>query len=165
MCIRDRAKACDYIGKNPETNIPKLMEWVDRFAGDGEGSFPAQRNAIRNVIKNPDSNWYQLIMRIVKETDKDVLKTIFTNFFVNGNLVGWKTQESYREKYHCNIPWAILLDPTSACNLHCTGCWAAEYGNELNLTLDEIDDIIRQGKEMGVYTYIYTGGELYHIHI
>ena len=29
-----------------------------------------------------------------------------------------------REGY--NVPWAILLDPTSACNMHCTGCWAAE---------------------------------------
>ena len=63
------------------------------------------------------------------------------------------------KKYNCNIPWAILLDPTSACNLHCTGCWAAEYGNKLNLTFDEIDSIITQGKEMGVYMYIYTGGE------
>ena len=51
------------------------------------------------------------------------------------------------------------MDPTSACNLHCTGCWAAEYGNKLNLSLDELDDIIRQGKDMGVYFYIYTGGE------
>ena len=63
------------------------------------------------------------------------------------------------EKYACNIPWTILLDPASACNLHCTGCWAAEYGNKLNLTYDEIDDIIKQGKEMGIYMYIYTGGE------
>lgn len=51
------------------------------------------------------------------------------------------------------------MDPTPACNLHCTGCWAAEYGNKLNLSLDELDDIIRQGKDMGVYFYIYTGGE------
>lgn len=64
-----------------------------------------------------------------------------------------------REKYRCNIPWAILLDPTSACNLHCTGCWAAEYGHKLNLSYDEIDSIIRQGKELGVHIYIYTGGE------
>lgn len=64
-----------------------------------------------------------------------------------------------RKKYGCNIPWTILLDPTSACNLHCTGCWAAEYGNKLNLSFDEIDSIITQGKELGVYFYIYTGGE------
>lgn len=63
------------------------------------------------------------------------------------------------KKYGCNIPWAILLDPTSACNLHCTGCWAAEYGNRLNLSVETIDSIIRQGKELGTYMYIYTGGE------
>lgn len=39
------------------------------------------------------------------------------------------------------------------------GCWAAEYGHKLNLSYDEIDSIIRQGKELGVHIYIYTGGE------
>lgn len=151
--------AYDYLEKDPEKNLLKLMDWVDRFAGTGEDSFSVQREVVRRVLENPDSNWYQLIMRILKETDKEVVKTIFTNFFLNAAISGWKTQEQYRKKYGCNIPWAILLDPTSACNLHCTGCWAAEYGNRLNLTFDEIDSIIRQGKEMGVYFYIYTGGE------
>lgn len=68
-------------------------------------------------------------------------------------------QEKIRESEGCNVPWAILLDPTSACNLHCTGCWAAEYGNRLNLTFEELDSIIRQGKELGTYMYIFTGGE------
>lgn len=151
--------AYSYLEKDPEKNLPKLMEWVDRFAGDGENSFPTQRAAVRRVVNDPTSNWYQMLVRILKDTDKEVVKTVFTNFIMNANLVGWKTQEAYREKYGCNIPWAILLDPTSACNLRCTGCWAAEYGNRLNLTLEEIDSIITQGKEMGVYLYIYTGGE------
>lgn len=151
--------AYNYLEKDPEKNMMKLMDWVDRLAGTGPNSFPTQRAAVRRVIENPESNWYQLIVRILKETDKEVVKTVFTNFFLNANIIGWKTQEEYRQKYGCNIPWAILLDPTSACNLHCTGCWAAEYGNRLNLSLDEIDSIIRQGKEMGVYLYIYTGGE------
>ena len=63
------------------------------------------------------------------------------------------------EKYNCNIPWAILLDPTTACNLNCTGCWAAEYGHQFNLSLEDIDSIVKQGKELGTYMYIYTGGE------
>ena len=87
------------------------------------------------------------------------MKTLAVNFFINASLIGWPKQEENRKKYNCNIPWTILLDPTSACNLHCTGCWAAEYGNKLNLTFDEIDSIIQQGKELGVYMYIYTGGE------
>ena len=151
--------AYDYIEKNPEKNIARLMEWVDRFAGEGPDTFPQQRAAVRNVVNDPSSNWYQLIMRIFRDTDNDVLKTFFTNFVLNANLIGWKVQEENRKKYNCNVPWAILLDPTSACNLHCTGCWAAEYGNKLNLSFDEIDDIIVQGKELGIYMYIYTGGE------
>ena len=117
-------KAFSYIEKNPEQNIPKLMALVDRFAGDGPDSFPSQRAAIRNVINDKDSNMYQMIMKVMNETDTDVLKTVFENFFINANLAGWKKQEEYRQKYNCNIPWTILLDPTSACNLHCTGCWA-----------------------------------------
>ena len=151
--------ALSYLEKDPEQNALKLMNWVDRFAGDGPNSFPVQRAAVRSVLENPENNMYQLSMNILKETDTNVLKATFTNFFLNANIVGWPIQEENRKKYNCNIPWAILLDPTSACNLHCTGCWAAEYGNRLNLTFDEIDSIITQGKELGVYMYIYTGGE------
>lgn len=151
--------AYSYLVRNPEENLPKLMAWADRFAGQGPDSFPAQRDAFRNVIHHPESNWYQLIMKVLNEVDEGVVKAIFSNFFLNANLIGWKTQEKYRKKYNCNIPWAILLDPTSACNLHCTGCWAAEYGNKLNLSYDEMDSIITQGKKLGVYLYIYTGGE------
>ena len=151
--------AFSYLEKDPEQNAPKLMAWVDRLAGDGPNSFEPQRAAVRHVIEDPDNNMHQLVMDIMRDTDKEVLKATFQNFFLNANIIGWPIQEKMREKYGCNIPWAILLDPTSACNLHCTGCWAAEYGNKLNLSFDEIDDIIVQGKELGIYMYIYTGGE------
>ena len=151
--------AYGYIEKDPERNLPRLMEWVDRLAGDGPNSFPEQRAAFRTVINDPDNNMHQLIMNVFREVDNEVIKAVFENFFLNANIIGWPKQEELRAKYNCNIPWAILLDPTSACNLHCTGCWAAEYGNKLNLTLEEIDSIIQQGKELGVYMYIYTGGE------
>ena len=151
--------AFNYLEKNPEENAPKLLDWVDRLAGDGPDSFPTQRAAFRQVLADPQNNMYQLIMSVLNDIDKDVLKVTFENFFLNANIIGWPKQEEYRKKYQCNIPWAILLDPTSACNLHCTGCWAAEYGNKLNLSFEEIDSIITQGKQLGSYMYIYTGGE------
>ena len=145
-----------YVYKDPEPNMRKLMDWADRFAGN---EFEGQRKAIREVIENKDHPYHDFVLHLFKDVDQDVLTTLVTNFFINANLIGWPIQEKLRNELGCNIPWAILLDPTSACNLHCTGCWAAEYGNRLNLTFDEIDDIIRQGKELGVYMYIYTGGE------
>lgn len=150
------AKVYDYLDKDPMNNMGKVMDLVNKFAGD---TLSLQREAFDKVINDKDSCWHQLIEKVWTQTDPSVLKTIFNNFFVNANLVGWPKQEELRKKYGCNIPWAILLDPTSACNLHCTGCWAAEYGNKLNLTFEEIDSIIQQGKELGVYMYIYTGGE------
>ena len=146
------AKVFDYLDKDPMNNMSKVMDLVNKFAGD---TLSLQREAFDKVINDKDSCWHQ----VWTQTDPSVLKTIFNNFFVNANLVGWPKQEELRKKYGCNIPWAILLDPTSACNLHCTGCWAAEYGNKLNLTFDDIDSIITQGKELGIYMYIYTGGE------
>ena len=53
----------------------------------------------------------------------------------------------------------MLIDPTSACSLHCTGCWAAEHGNRLNLSYAELEDILRQGKELGIHFYLFSGGE------
>lgn len=149
-------KIFDYVYKDPEHNLIKLMDWADTFS---KGEFPSQRKVIREIIENPEHPYNAFLKHFFTDVDPHVGKTLAVNFFINASLIGWSKQEECRKKYGCNIPWAILLDPTSACNLHCTGCWAAEYGHKLNLTFDEIDDIIKQGKELGVYMYIYTGGE------
>ena len=148
-------KAWEYLGKNPEENIPKIMNLVDKVAP--AGWYESQRSAFRKAIAEK-SNWYELIMK-VWNLDEGVRNTFFKNFIVNASLIGSAKQEEVAEKENCNVPWAILLDPTSACNMHCTGCWAAEYGNRLNLSFEELDSIVSQGKEMGTYMYIFTGGE------
>ena len=149
-------KAFDYLYRDPDENLKKLLKWAERFTGK---EYKTQIDMIRDAVENPDNAFHPYIEHILNEVDPDVMKTVAVNFFINENMIGYPKQKELKEKYNCNIPWAILLDPTSACNLHCTGCWAAEYGNKLNLTFDELDSIITQGKEMGVYLYLYTGGE------
>ena len=141
---------------NPEKALPRLVNIADTFA---HSTFPSQMDMIKEAIGNTDSNIYKMLVRVLKERDADEVDNLVTNFLMNAGVKGWNKQKELREKYNCNIPWAILLDPTSACNLHCKGCWAADYGNRLNLSYDDIDDIIRQGEELGTYMYIYTGGE------
>ena len=148
-------KALKYIEGNPGENIPKLMKLVDKLTP--EYWYKSQRDAIRTAIEEKN-HWYQLILKVY-DLDPGVRRAFFENFLFNASLKGSAIQHEVSEREGCNVPWAILLDPTSACNMHCTGCWAAEYGNKLNLSLETIDSIIRQGKEMGTYMYIYTGGE------
>ncbi len=145
-----------YLYKDPEKNLLKLMDWADTFS---HGEFEEHRRILRDVFQNPQHPYHAYVMSLLNDVDPEVVKTLATNFFINTAMIGWPKQEKLREELGCNIPWTILLDPTSACNLHCTGCWAAEYGNKLNLSYEEIDSIICQGKELGVYFYIYTGGE------
>lgn len=148
-------KLIDYLDDSPQENIDKIMDLVNKLVPNRV--FPVQREAFTNVIKSR-GNWYDLIMRIFDLNPKMRTK-LLKALIIDGNLLAWPQQEKNREKYQCNIPWAILLDPTSACNLHCTGCWAAEYGYKQNLSFDDIDSIVTQGKELGTHIYIYTGGE------
>ena len=113
-----------YMDKDPEKNLPKLLDWFDRF--DRKDTLKAQREAIRKAVMDKDNNWRQLVISLWTDIDPGVRNRLFENFILNGCLLGYQRQNEYKEKYNCNIPWAILLDPTSACNLKCTGCWAAE---------------------------------------
>ena len=111
------------------------------------------------AIKDPDNKWMRYINRVLDETDPQVAKTTILNLGYEAFFRGTKTIRKNREIYHCNIPWLILFDPTSACNMHCTGCWAGTYGNRHNLSLEDMDRIVSQGKELGTYLYMLTGGE------
>ena len=150
-------KALDFLDGDPDKNIPKLLDWVDKFDKDNE--YLTQRNAFRSIVGNPDNNWYRLTKSLWTDIDDNVRKAFFENFIINANLIGGPRQKKLRDEHGCNIPWAILLDPTSACNLKCKGCWAAEYGNKLNMTYEQLDSIVKQGKEMGTFMYLFSGGE------
>jgi len=146
-----------YLDSNPEKNVPKLLNLLDKL--DRDDSMKGQLEAVREVVEDKGSNWYQLILSMWDDINAGVRKAFFQNFVINEVVIGQKRQEKFMEEYDCNIPWAILMDPTSACNLKCTGCWAAEYGQKLSMSLETLDDIIQQGKKLGVYFYVYSGGE------
>lgn len=149
--------ALKYMEKDPEKNLPKLVDWAEKI--DKTGYFEKYINHFRRWTSDPDNNWNKYMMSLWSDIDDGVRMRFFENFMLNACFKGMQRQKVNREKYNCNIPWAILMDPTSACNLKCTGCWAAEYGNKLNMSFEELDDIITQGKELGTFMYIYSGGE------
>jgi MoaA/NifB/PqqE/SkfB family radical SAM enzyme len=148
-------KLIDYLMEDPETNIEKILNLLDTVVP--KALYANQRKAFRGAIEKKN-NWYRLILKTLK-MNPEVMPQLLKTFVVDSNLLVWPQQEENRKNLKCNIPWAVLLDPTSACNLHCTGCWAAEYGHKEQLTYEEIDSIINQANELGTHMFIYTGGE------
>lgn len=143
--------------KDWEQEVSKLMELMQKYMS-GE-KLDVDYDKAKAMICDKDTTLNHYINSILSQTDPNVLKTAALNLGFEAFFHGTKTIRKMREIHQCNVPWLILMDPTSACNLHCTGCWAAEYGNRLNLTFEEMDHLIEQGKELGIYFYMFTGGE------
>ena len=149
--------AVTQVHKNPVAAYEKLIDTAEKYLKDfGKG---VNWDYLRKVACNPEYTLNRYITSMVQDLHPNVLKTTLMNLGFEAFYNGTKTIHEMREIHKCNIPWIILMDPTSACNLHCTGCWAAEYGNKLNLSFDDMDSIVTQGKELGIYFYMYTGGE------
>jgi len=146
----------NYLDEGPES-LPKVLDWAERFDKNGRNAHLLK--PFHAILDDPNNNWNQLIKSLWTDIDPAVRKVVFENFVVNTALIGSPRQDKAKEEHGCNIPWAILMDLTSACNLRCTGCWAADYGHKLNLEYEVLDDIIRQGTELGTYMYIFSGGE------
>lgn len=150
-------KVIHYLEANPEENMPKILDWVEKL--DKYKHFEPAEKQIRQYISDPNNNWNIFIKSFFTDIDEGVRKKLFENFIINAGIIGCRKRKENELEQNCNVPWTLLLDPTSACNLHCTGCWAAEYGDKLSLSLEELDDIILQGKNLGIRMFIFSGGE------
>ncbi|MBS4534868.1 radical SAM protein [Clostridium sp. D2Q-14] len=150
-------KLLNYLDSDYEKNVPRVIEWLEKF--DKDGQYKNVYKSVRKIMTDSENNWNILLKSIYNEIDVESRHVLMNNFIINASIAGTKVRKSIAEKERCNVPWAILMDPTSACNLKCTGCWAAEYGDKLSLDFDILDRIITEGKEIGIYMYIYSGGE------
>lgn len=150
-------KTLKYIYKDPYPNLQKMAASVGKIFG---GLFPAENfKKFQAAAADPENVWTQYALNILRDTDPRVVKQMLMSLGVDAGLYGTKTVRALREELHCNVPFIILFDPTSACNLKCKGCWAAEYGHHQSLSNEEMDSIVTQGKEMGTHFYMLTGGE------
>lgn len=117
-------QALKYVNKDPEENIPKIIKWVERY--DTKGTIEKQLNMVKAAMADPDNNWNVLVKSLFTDIDDEVRMRLFENFIINATMIGSPHQIALSKEKGCNVPWAMLIDPTSACNLHCTGCWAAD---------------------------------------
>ena len=135
----------------------ELIDKAERFYGKGLNT--EMMDKLREYVKDPNARWVRFVDRILDETDPHYAKTMLLNMGYESFFRGTKTIREMREVYHCNIPWLILFDPTSACNMHCIGCWSGTYGHKSNLSFEDMDKVVTEGKALGTHFFMMTGGE------
>ncbi|MEW6275164.1 MAG: radical SAM protein [Bacillota bacterium] len=147
----------NYVSRDPEKSLPALLKWVEKIP-----FHPNIREAVRaagKALQDPDNNWHQLAIRVLKNTHPRVKERLIINFFLNAWLLGVPRQREITERTGVNIPFAIVLSTTARCNLRCTGCWAADYDRQEEMDFATLDRICREAKELGIYLFVITGGE------
>ncbi len=146
-----------YIYKDPKRNMLRLIKTAKLFAGK---MYPESTFTKPIEILNDENNvWNRFLFRGIEDVDRDLLRKAILTFGIDLGLIGTSTLRKKRDIEHCNIPWVILMDPTSACNMKCKGCWAAEYGNKSSLSLADMQRVVKESKELGTHFFMYTGGE------
>ncbi len=145
--------------KNAEDRTEAYMEiadYAEKFLGE---KYVSSVESLRAKISDPNDRWMKVINDVIDNADPHYAKMMLLNLGYESFFRGTKMIRENRPKYGCNIPWLILFDPTSACNMHCVGCWSGTYGHKSSMTFEDMDKIVTEGKELGPHLYMMTGGE------
>ena len=146
-----------YLTSDPVKKISKIVSLVQKL--DRKHKYSDVMDIIADALMGESDVWKKFTEDLFREVDTKTLQKLAECFLVNVAFVGGPKRDKIKEKYDCNVPLALLIDPTSACNLNCTGCWAAQYGKQHNLSYDILDSLCQQGRELGVYWFLFSGGE------
>jgi MoaA/NifB/PqqE/SkfB family radical SAM enzyme len=150
--------ALKHAGKDRQKAMLQVVDLMEKTLGDTWRP-EAYWNLRNRVFNDADSKWMKFTNAMFDDVDPKIIKLAMMNMGYEGGFRGFHLVHKNAKKYGCDIPWLVLFDPTSACNLHCTGCWAAEYGHTLNLSYEDMDSLVTQAKALGTHSFMLTGGE------
>jgi len=141
------------IARDPEKNIPTLIGIARQFAGSRTYRVALDRLEAR-IAKDPAVN--QKAREILK--NPRIVEKFMVNWVLNSLFLSATTRQERIEKGK-RCPTVLLIDPTSACNLNCAGCWAGEYSQSDRIEVDRMDRLFDEMKALGIYWAIFSGGE------
>ncbi|MBA5851445.1 radical SAM protein [Clostridium sp. cel8] len=152
-------KACLQLlnSDNPENSIDKLFALVKKTVGNNDESMSKVLRVEELYNTNPAI--HELVTRIVRDTNRNCMNKFFTNFFANAAWYGIPKRAKFFEKTGIKTPFTILISPSMRCNLRCTGCYASSYSKKDDIPFEELDRIIKEARDLGIYYFVILGGE------
>ncbi len=116
------------------------IRWIRELVRANHPSIEFPRRILRDIHPNQRSKW-------------------ITNLAVNHLLSGTNKRKAWADQHGFYPPSTVVISLTMKCNLSCYGCYAGDYSKTLELSNDEVDSVLTQMKEMGVYFAVISGGE------
>lgn len=105
-----------------------------------------------------DQGMAGLFARIGKELADKPKRKLIENLIFNWGYRGLNARKAFLS-YDSWVPSFLVLSPSMQCNLHCKGCYSGLYEKEGVLREDEIEMILNEARNLGIFFIVISGGE------
>ena len=139
-------KCIDKLLRNPEEGLAQAIDLADRFAG---GTGAVQRARVRRAIEDASDPYYPLLRRILQEVDPRLVRAVVENLVAGVVINGRKLQKQSRRRYGCDIPSVLEIETVPP----------RGEADRSRLSSLELAELIFAGKQLGIYVYIFSGGD------
>ncbi len=125
-------------------------------------SNPGLKAFLKGLSRDIEDNtgMASLFVRLGKLLNPQNKRKLIENLIFNWSVAGARIRWDLNSK-ELWVPSLVVVSPTMRCNLNCTGCYSGLYSKDGELSEAEIDDVLAQCKQMGVYFIVVSGGEPY----
>jgi len=93
----------------------------------------------KKVISNPRNPYNVLAARMITDIDNETIKRVGLNLGYSSLIYGANKLRKHQEAMDCPIPWLLIFDVSESC---------AD-------SFHQIEQLIREGQELGIYSYIF----------
>ncbi|MFA6421880.1 MAG: radical SAM protein [Candidatus Buchananbacteria bacterium] len=138
-------------------NLVRLINFAEK-SFIHEDSIKAMAEGMKKLI-NDNHPTVQMAQGILKKLSKNCRDKFVENFFINAGIIGHEKQRKMAKKLGFGLPFLFVISPSAKCNLECVGCYASEYKMEEGLPYEEVDRVLKEAKELGIYFITISGGE------
>jgi len=148
-------KTVEQFSKSDEKVISTL-ELFERILKDeyAKSNILILKDAFKN--KKPLA---KTIKHIFNSLSKNCRNKLIKNLLINNIIVGAKKRSEILKKEGFKPPFFFVISPTARCNLNCVGCYAGDYTKKDDLSFGLIDRVLKEAKELGIYSTTISGGE------
>jgi len=127
-----------YIQDNPKRGVRNLLDLGEYFA---QGRFQKDFFELAHeILTNENSYYYDIIEDIVKNTNHSTITKYGINIGYNSFTYGANIIREHEKRFGYDVPWTIVFN--------------FEKKQETHLSSTEVSNLITDGKNIGIYSYI-----------
>jgi len=147
------------LSRKPEL-LDKLFGKLQNMALDRIWNNPLNTPEVRDRKHGAAKMLFNVFRQRLPSYAPEVQRKLCVNMLYNSVYVGEEVRVKYREQYDEEPPFFMVISPSMRCNLRCEGCYAWNYRGQGELTVEEVIDVVEQGKrDLGTYFVVLSGGE------